>query len=203
MMQPLKTRQLSCYLGNGCFGNSSVWPRVALWCAYMKFFHYIPRFMNPYTIIEKHKCLQMLTQCSVVYKTNGQSLWRHCWYKYDVIVGIGITSLPVNAQSCSQDKNMESMCIKIYSAMRMPEKFELVSRIYATFVQWPVEFSPPCWRLKVLYFKSIIFLGGKSLSLGNKIDYFCSKKILIKSWERGALKSKWRFVYRSSTVADL
>ena len=41
---------------------------------------------------------------SVVYQTTGQSLWRHCWYKYDVIVGIGITSLPVNAQSFgSQD----------------------------------------------------------------------------------------------------
>ena len=40
----------------------------------------------------------------LVYQSIGQSLWRHCWYKYDVIVGIGITSLPVNAQSFgSQD----------------------------------------------------------------------------------------------------
>ena len=35
----------------------------------------------------------------LVYQSIGQSLWRHCWYKYDVIVGIGITSLPVIAQS--------------------------------------------------------------------------------------------------------
>ena len=45
-----------------------------------------------------------ITESRLVYQSIGQSLWRHRWCKYDAIVDIGITSLPVIAQSIgSQD----------------------------------------------------------------------------------------------------
>ena len=39
-----------------------------------------------------------ITESRLVYQSIGQSLWRHRWCKYDVIVDIGITSFPVIAQ---------------------------------------------------------------------------------------------------------
>ena len=45
-----------------------------------------------------HKTKKKIHKSRRLYQTIGESPWRHCWYKYDFIVGIGMMSLPVNAQ---------------------------------------------------------------------------------------------------------
>ena len=104
---------LWCNTGSWAWVDLSTPPDLESWhgpCTYITIFVHFFSMSKCLSFFVGHIFDQKMFTCAqylcsywqnnrLMYQSIGQSLWRHSWYKYDVIVGIGITSLPVIAQS--------------------------------------------------------------------------------------------------------